>query len=450
MRFSRHQRRSGEWFTPVALRLLLVVCLAGAACRDTTPPGPPADGVVRLVFKHMRMFGDPAVLDSVLRDFESAHPNVRVVSETLPNDTDLQHQFFITNLEGGSRDFDVMNLDIVWVPEFARAGWLLDLSSRMPPSVVHALFLPGPAEVVTWSGRTWALPWFADAGLLYWREDLLSKHGFEPPVTWEGLASIAHAVLEKEGDPSLRGFVWQGRQYEGLVCAALEVVRGFGGGVLGADGGVILESPDTIAGVAFLRGLVTSDASPGQVLSSDEETARHQFQQGRAVFMRNWPYAWSLLQSEGSPVRGKVGMGPVPSMPGHAGGGTLGGWQLAINGNTPEWKRDAAFALVRHLTSPEVQRTLLRAYAFKPTLKSLYQDEALLSEEPLLRELYPVLAGARPRPVTPYYLMMSQVLQSEFSAAVTGIRTPEESMTRAAQQVRHILGRSSEEEAPNR
>lgn len=438
MTYPRCHRRQGSRGFPAVAILVAVGALVGAACREARDPGPPPDGIVRIVFKHMRMFGDPAALDSVLRDFEAAHPDVRVISETLPNDTDLQHQFFVTNLEGGSSDFDVMNLDIVWVPEFARAGWLLDLSDRLPPDVVRETFLSGPAEVVTWAGRTWAVPWFADAGLLYWRQDLLDRHGLGPPATWEELASTTHAILQKENDPTLRGFVWQGKQYEGLICAALEVIRGFGGSVLDGEGRVRLDSPDTVGALQYLRGLITSGASPAQVLSADEETVRHQFQQGRAVFMRNWPYAWSLLQSEGSPVRGKVGIGPVPS----GGGGTLGGWQLAVNRHTPEWKRDAAFALIRHLTSPEVQKRMLRTYAFNPTLEALYREEGLIAEEPLLEALRPVLTGARPRPVTPFYLMMSQVLQSELSASVSGIRTPKRAMDIAASQVRHILGQA--------
>lgn len=415
--------------------LLILLCLG---CQKTQAP--PADGKVRVVFKHMRLYGDPTVLEQVFRDFEEKNPGVQVVSETLPNDSDLQHQFFVTNLEGRANEFDVMNLDIVWVPEFARAGWLVDLSERLAPEAVRKDFFPGPAEAVTYGGKTWAVPWFADSGLLYWRQDLLDKYGLSPPKSWAELEAAARTVLENEKDPSLKGFVWQGRQYEGLVCAALEVLWGFGADVIDANGQVVLDRPEAVAALDFLRRLLTSGVSPPQTTSADEEVARNLFGEGKAVFMRNWPYAISMFEREGSRVKGKFGYGPVPALPGRIGNGTLGGWQLAINRQTPPWKQEAAWKLIAHMVSPEVQRKLSPAYGSKPSLTRLYEDPEYLEVEPLARSLFPIFNTARPRPVTPYYLMLSQILQSEFSAAISGISTPEKSMKSAAAQTRMLIG----------
>jgi multiple sugar transport system substrate-binding protein len=422
-------------------RILAVALVALAAGCSRGEPPPPAEGEpIVLVFKHQRMGGVPGTLEGLLREFEARHPGVRVVSEPLPNDTDLQHQFYVTNLEARTRSFDVLSLDVVWAPELARAGWLLDLSPWIAPEQVRAEFLPGSAEAVTWSERTWALPWFVDAGVLYWRADLLAKHSLAPPRTWAELLETARTVLEREKSPRLKGFVWQGRQYEGLVCAALEILRGFGGEVIGETGQLELQSTGTLAGLAFIRELMRSGISPPLTRSADEEAVRTIFANGEAVFMRNWPYAWTPLNAPGSPLRGLVGIGPVPSQSGEPGVGTLGGWNLGVNVNVPAWKRELAVELVLWLTGPEAQRAIHEGLGLRPPRLLLYQDAAYMEQDPFLSMLRPVLEQARPRPVTPYYLMLSQVLQAELSAVVSQLRTPEEAMERATQQMQIILG----------
>ena len=94
---------------------------------------PSAGGPVTLVFKHAKILGPADPVPGLLRRFEAEHPGVRVQSEALTWSSDEQHQFYVINLEGGSPPFDVMMLDVIWVPEFARAGWILDLTPSRDP-----------------------------------------------------------------------------------------------------------------------------------------------------------------------------------------------------------------------------------------------------------------------------------------------------------------------------
>ncbi|RMD68778.1 MAG: extracellular solute-binding protein, partial [Gammaproteobacteria bacterium] len=134
---------------------------------------------ITLVFKHGKVVGDPAPLQALLREFEERHPKIRVRDEMLPSSTDEQHQFYVLNLEGRSADFDVFALDVIWVPEFAHAGWLRDISHLLPPKEREAFF-PGPIRAVVYQGKVYAIPWYIDAGLLYYRKDLLEARGFSP------------------------------------------------------------------------------------------------------------------------------------------------------------------------------------------------------------------------------------------------------------------------------
>jgi len=411
------------------LTLAFLVSLAGCMKPATTEQ----DHTV--VFKHGKIAGDPSHLRAILDDFERRNPGIRVKDETLPASTDEQHQFYVINLEGGSADFDVLSMDVIWVPEFARAGWLRDLGHLLPPEE-RGDFFPGPVEADCWAGRMYAVPWYIDAGLLYYRSDLLARYGLDVPRTWPDLVSAARFVTERE--PGIYGFVWQGRQYEGLVCNALEVVWSNGGEVL-KDGRCVIDGRENAEALRFMRDLIARyGVTPPLVTTATEETTRHLFGAGRALFMRNWPYAWNVFQREGSAVKDKVGVAPLPSFPGHPSASTLGGWQLGVNRHSK--RAGAAEKLVAFLTSPEAQKRLALTVGYKPSRISLYADAELRREPPFIAGLHTVFMKARPRPVTPYYMMITQVMQSEFSAAVSGIRAPEEALLSARRQIDHILG----------
>ncbi|MDP2270414.1 MAG: ABC transporter substrate-binding protein [Archangium sp.] len=406
------------------LTLAMIVCFGCAR-----PPTPLPTAAVRLVFVHQPLWGDPAAFNALLDTFRREHPHIELVTQLLPNDSDVSHQYFLTSLEGQGADFDVLVADVVWVPEFARAGWISDLSADFPQTELAEDFLPAAISAVTWEGKTWAVPWYLDVGLLYYRTDLVPH----APRTWGELETFARAAMKK--DPALQGFLWQGRQYEGLVCNVYETLWGFGGKSL-ENGHLALDTPEAAKALHTLRRFVERGLSPPSVTSAAEEESRRPFQDGRAVFMRNWPYAFGEAQKEGSLVRGKVGVSFLPTASGEPGFGTLGGWQLAINARTPPERRAAAVELIRALTSSEANVKFARAYGRNPARRSAY---AALKDTSFA-QLEPMLERARPRPVTPYYGMISDILQSEFSAAISGIRSPEEALQQAQRQVDRVMG----------
>lgn len=414
--------------------LAAAVLLALTGCERSHRAAQDA-GTVTVVFKHGKIAGDPELFQELLRRFEREHPGIRVRDETLPASTDEQHQYYVINLEGKSRDFDVLSMDVIWVPEFARAGWLRDVSRLLGPEEENAFF-PGPMRAVTMNDSIYAIPWYIDAGVLYYRKDLLKKYGRPVPKTWSELVITAQEITRKE--TGLYGFIWQGKQYEGLVCNVLEYIWSNGGDVL-EGGRPVLDSPRNAEALQFMRDLIAKyGVTPALVTTAIEEPTRHIFGSGKALFLRNWPYAWNIFEKEGSAVKGNVGVAPLPFFPGNRSASTLGGWQLGVNrfSRHPE----AAEKLVRFLTSPAVQKTLALTIGYKPTRRALYRDPDLMRQQPFMASLYGILLQARPRPVTPYYMMMTQVLQPEFSAALAGIRTPEAALASTQKQALHILG----------
>ncbi len=429
---------SPQWSETTALPLTQIVLVLGcvlalAGCGDGRVTSAP----VTLVFKHAKILGQSDPVPQLLHEFEARNPGVRVRSESLPWSSDEQHQFYVVNLEGGNPGVDVLMLDVIWVPEFAQAGWLLDLTPLLAPSGLGPHF-PAAVEAARRNGRIWALPWFMNVGLLYYRKDLLDKYGLRPPETYAELVRQVGRIKAGEQDPGLEGFLWQGKQYEGMVVNVLEGLWANGTRLLDQSGAVFPEPDRAEEVLAFLRGLIESGVSPSWVTAADEELTRRSFQDGRAIFLRNWPYAMDLFERSGSAVRGRVG---IASLPRHAhgsrGAGSTGGAHLGVYQGSRH--PDAAAALVRFLASESAERTMAAGAALTPSRMALYHDPLLLRDHPSLPAIYSLAMAARPRPIAPYYLMLSTILQPEFSAVLVGIKTPRQAVAEARHQIEHLL-----------
>jgi multiple sugar transport system substrate-binding protein len=392
---------------------------------------------VTLVFKHAKILGPSDPLPRLLRDFEASHPGVRVQSEAIPWNADEQHQFYVVNLEGGNPGFDVLMLDVIWVPEFARAGWLLDLAGAVPSAEVAAHF-PVAVEAAKADGHLWAIPWMMNVGLLYYRKDLLDKYGFHPPQTYAELVAQAERIKAGERGARLDGFLWQGKQYEGMVVNVLEGLWANGTDVLGPSDAVFPQPDRAEEVLAFLRALIDRRVSPAWVSAADEELTRHAFQDGRAIFLRNWPYCLDLFEQPDSAVRGKVGIAPLPRHAhGTTGVGSSGGAHIGVYRHTRY--PDAAIALARFLTSDAAERAMVKSAAISPSRMSLYRDPEIEPSRPSFPAIQSLTLMARPRPIRPFYLMLSTMLQPEFSAAIVAVKTPAQAVTAARHQIEHML-----------
>jgi len=412
---------------------LAAISLSGCPRRQASQP----DQRVTLVFKHAQ-HPRYAFLTELIQRFEAENPGIRVREEILPASTDEQHQFYVINLAARAADFDVLDMDVIWVPEFARAGWLMELTPGVT-EIERAPLFPAALRADWLEEKLYAVPWFVDAGVLYYRKDLLDKHGFLPPQTYPELLETARSVLTAERDPKLTGFIWQGKQYEGLVCSALEFIRGNGGDLLREGGWPALTEPATLEALQFMSDMVRRyDVTPPLVTTLNEEASRHIFQSGRAIFMRNWPYAWPLMQQPGSRVAGRIGMTLVPHFPGHTSRPTLGGFHVGVNARSTHKKE--ALAFIRFLLRYDVQKQILLKVGVLPAHRQVYDDAEVRQKLPQISELLRSLQQVEPRPATPYYMMISHILQPELSAVVAGIRPPKQAMRSAELQVEHLLG----------
>jgi multiple sugar transport system substrate-binding protein len=353
----------------------------------------------------------------IIGRFNNAHPETRVRLVEGPPSTDTREDMYSTAFLAGRSGYDIVYCDVIWVPKFAAAGWLLDLTNRLS-TTDRDDFLPADLDAGRYNGRLYRIPAFTDAGLLYYRSDLVRQ----PPETFQDLVSAASEFQTS----SRAGYLWQGKQYEGLVANYLEILWGYGGEWISPDGRVLLDSAEALAALRFLKSSVGT-ISPRGVTTYTEEETRNLFQQGRSVFLRNWFYVWALLGRPDSEVKGKVAFVPMVHGPGGTPAATLGGWGFAVSrlARNP----DAAWEFVQFATRPDELRELYSKAGRIPARKSLVPEQ-----------FQEIVRGARPRPRIPEYARASDILQRWLSAALAGSATPEDALRKAAEETRAVVG----------
>ena len=409
------------------LRPALWATLLLTACAGQSDHGP-----IIVTFPISSLGAEAQVLARQLARFNAANPGIRVVQRITPDAADQKHQLYVQWLNAGASDPDVLQLDVIWTPEFAAAGWILPLDRFGPDT---AAFFPSTIQANQWQDSLYALPWFIDVGMLYWRTDLMQS----PPETYDDLVRISQRAMR---DRKLRyGYVWQGGRYEGLVVNFVEYLTAHGGRIL--DGGrVVLNSePGLRALREMLDEIYQNRVVPTAVLTWHEEETRFAFQNGEAAFMRNWPYPVPLLQdSVESRVAGRFAVAPLPAAAGGSPAATIGGAQLAINRRTEH--PEAAWAVVDYLTRPEQMRERARVVGQFPTRRGVYDDPELASGLAIPpATVRRIIDHAVPRPVTPVYTQLSEILQIYLHRALTRQARPETALAQAQREMQRLLDR---------
>lgn len=409
----------------MAKLLLIIAAACAAACSQ------PSSSALTISGSAVGL--EAELLRAQLERFNRSHPGQRVSIRVTPDAADQRHQLYVQWLNARAPEPDILQLDVVWTAEFAAAGWIAPLD-RFEPDTRG--FFPAPIEAQRWNGGLFALPWFMDVGLLYWRTDLMAS----PPRSLDELTRIAQEARASGAVPY--GLVWQGARYEGLVTVFMEYLGAFGGRILDDRGGVVVDSAVAVQALSFMCDAVSrTRIVPEAALGWQEEQSRFAFQNGQAAFMRNWPYARPLLEDRGS--SGVAGRVAIAAMPGTARGrstAALGGSVLAINAFSR--RQAAAWDVLQFLLAPEQMLERARVVGQYPPRRDLYDrpelGEALHANAAVVRG---ILDASIARPSTPVYTELSDLLQVSLHRALSGQQPPSAALREAAQAMRAVLAR---------
>jgi multiple sugar transport system substrate-binding protein len=431
-RFSRRAVVTGlAGITGLAMTGGTIACSTHSSTSDTTSPtgmGSP----INIVWQSE---DDPSGAYAALVDHynKTNTDGVSVTWRTGPSaGSDNLLSIYENTLHSGN--IDVMSIDVTYPALFASKGWTVPLNDRWPASN-RTSYLSGPIQSCTYNDNIVAAPLRTDAGLIYYRTDIINT----PPNTWSDLMNL----LQKNASRAKYGYVWQGVQYEGLICNFVEVLHSYGGHVLDPNDPkrAVINSP---AGVQALTEMVSwvGTISPSSIIEFDELACLQIFEEGDAIFMRNWTYAYALANDPtNSKIAGKFDVHAMcyggSQTTGHS---CIGGWNLAINAFSKHV--DASWKFIQYMLGPYAQRQLALQAAFAPALQSVYNDSEVQQKVPLFAKILPILQTALPRPVSAVYPNLSKTIQVHIHRALLKQVSPQDALNALQLDLQTLVSQS--------
>ncbi|WP_409470833.1 extracellular solute-binding protein [Streptomyces sp. HC307] len=417
------------------LALLLLAACTGGGDGTNAAPSPDVPGDI-VVASGRDVTGKNGIRQQLIdvwnRQQEKENTNYRARLVELPGSADEQRSQLLGALQSGSASYDVVNLDVTWVPEFAAAGLVRPLLEE----VIDTDVIESVAGTARWDDKVYAAPFNSDVGLLYYRRDHLRDGGVQRTdlsggLDWRELEELVDTLYEHPPKGYEKGWTTQLAAYEGRTVNAVEAFASAAQDLTLTDGDGHYNA--TVAqltqGIGELRRRTQTPYLLQDAVHSDEAATLGDFADGRTTFLRHWPYAYGTLHQ--SFTDEQLGVAPLP------GRAVLGGQNLAV---TAASQRSAkAVELIRFLTGKDSERCLLDA-GFAATRESAYKDDAVrctaaptspspsgesadrMPRDPAGRPAYarrillPALQNAVQRPRTALYGAFTQTFTAQLGA----------------------------------
>ncbi|MET8180661.1 ABC transporter substrate-binding protein [Streptomyces sp. NPDC005336] len=408
-----------------AAAALLATALAGCGANSSKPSdNSPAESSGRGPITLATGKDTTGTIQGQLDRWNKKHPDEKVKLVELPESADQQRQQFIQNAQTKSDAYTVLNLDPIWVAEFAANQWIDELPAKDFPL---DKMLPAVVKTGEYFGKQYAIPFNTNAGLLFYRKDLLDKAGAQPPTTWKAMKAACAKVEKLPEGKGIGCYAGQFDKYEGLTVNFSEAVTSAGGTVVDAKGKAAVDSEAAKKGLRFLADGFKDGTFPKEASTYQEEDGRRAFQAGKLLFHRQWPYQWALANAKdgSSKVAGKFGVAPLPGLDG-PGKSSLGGLDLAVS----KFAKNKATALdfIKFFSSEQNARTNLKATSAAPPYTALYDEPTLRERFPYLATLKQSLNSATPRPVVVQYGDATAAIQESAAAAIGGKKSVDDAL----------------------
>jgi len=369
----------------------------------------------------------PDLMRKLFDAYQAQNPGTTIEIETGGATSELQRQYLSTVLNAKDTAIDIYMIDIVNPSQYFNAGWLEPLDSYVGGAAALKPYLPVYSQANLVNGKVAALPAFADAMFMYYRKDLLEKHGVKEPKTWDELTAAAKKITEAEENPSLQGLSIQGAPIEGAVCTFLLPYWSQGKQFNDANGKLTLDKEAATKGLDMWLKMVDAGVLKKNIAEVTTPVTVNEFKAGQVVFAINWGFAWDVFKDAAdSQVKGKVGVMPLPAVAGGKSATCVGGWQWAVSAFSKN--KPAAAQLVKYMSTPEASKFLAREGSLLPVFQSVYTDADVLKQAPWFKDAANVIIAGQARPISSQYGQVSDVVRTNTNAALARTKTPTEAV----------------------
>lgn len=381
----------------------------------------------------------PDLQAQLFEQYSKANPNIKVEIETGGATSELQRQYLSTVLNAKDSAIDLFLIDIVNPAQYAGNGWIEPLDKYVGgPSFLRNDYLPVYQTANVVNGKVMALPSQGDSMFMYYRKDLLAKHGVAEPKTWDELAAGAKKIMAAENNNNLQGLSFQGAPIEGAVCTFLLPYWSQGKQFNDAAGKLTLDKTAAVNGLKMWLKMMDDGVVKKNIAEVTTPVTVNEFKAGNVVFAINWGFAFDRFQVDAdSKVKGNVGVMPLPAMAGGQSATCMGGWQWSMNAFGKN--KDAAGNLIKFLSSKEASAFIAREGSILPVFQSVYSDAAVNKAVPWFKDALPVVLGAQGRPMVEEYGQVSDIIRTTTSAVLARTKTPEAGVDEIAARVGRLM-----------
>lgn len=419
------------------MRHALIVAASVAAATLTSIPAQAQQTTLRIFTGGQQR---PDVMRQIADDYQAKNPNIKVEVEVGGATSEMQQQYLNTVLAAKDSVLDVVLIDVIRPAQWAAAQWAepLDQYLGAEKDAIMARYVPAYRAANIVGGKVIALPYFADAQFLYYRKDLLEKHGVQPPKTWDELKAASEKIQKAENNPQLSGFQTAGAPIEGTVCTYLVPLWGAGAQLTDNAGKLALNDATAKKPFELWDSLKAANVTPANLAEIPTDRIRQNFQAGNLIFGMTWGYVWNRSQNDAdSTVKGKTGVVPLPGFTADKAATCIGGWQVAVSSFSKNKAEAAKFA--RYLSSPEVAKKQAILASHLPVFPEVYTDPEVLAANPWFKDALPVVLSAQSRPVTPRYNEVSETIRTNMNAFLAGTKNADAALTDMRNKLGGIL-----------
>ena len=374
------------------LALLGTVALTSCGGDESGPP--------TLSFYTFTAGANGAFEKAVNRCNTAANGRYKIKIQELPPNADDQREQLARRLAAQDEGIDIMALDVIFTPEFGKAGWVKEWTGERQAQAESGT-IPSTLETARFEGKLYGAPFTSNTQLLWYRKDRVD----EPPKTWNEMIDTA----ERLGGAKNKIQV-QGSQAEGLTVWFVALLRSAGGEVLAGEEKVALGEP-AVRAASVMKRVATSSAADPALANNAEDEGRLAFEQGDSTFMVNYPFVYPSAKENAPKIFKVMGAARYPDVEGGPDSKPpLGGLNLAVGGYTKH--EDLAFDAAICLRKPENQLTATELGGLPPTQESLYNNETVKKAYPGFEDLMlESIKAAAPRPPSPVYSDISLAIQ---------------------------------------
>ncbi len=363
--------------------------------------------------------------------------HIEVVPINLPFEkfsTNDRKELLARYFRSKSDRIDVFSVDQIWVPRFAR--WAVPLERYFPDSSRTSL-LKYALNTCYYNDTLIAVPLYIDIALMYYRKDIIDRlkdsdlieDKLKQSITWQDLIELNNRFKDSPF------FVFQGDDYEGLICIYSEILANMHGELMKNDS-LLIKSPQAEKALQFLIDLINKyKISPKEVLRFKEDDSYKYYLQNNGIFLRGWKglFKNNLMGRKYMYLKDVVDVVPTPHIKGAKPASVFGGWNLMVSKYSSKVRESIKF--IKFLSGETAQKILFEHGGFIPVNNIIYHDSLYLQNNPdLLNDIQLVKNGIY-RPFSERYTHISDILSYYINLSLKGDLSPHNALHKAYDKI---------------